>query len=266
MNRDPRSGLFRRFIALGLSVILGTSWTLSFAPSAQAVLRDFYSVTNLNGATVVLGDTLKIQSEFCWSSMRNDPKYPTRLEIKSGNKWIPVGASTLAKNGSVCSKSSFPYLKTFTWTPTSLGTFEIRNREKSPALKAKFTVVASIASSGDSNASSQSGSSNSGSGISRTKGLDKANCSFNGQRLYGSVYITDREIFSDFTVYVTDREIFSDLSVFKTDRELFANKCGLWYITDREIFSDFTIYVTDREIFSDLTIFLTDREIFAGIN
>ena len=172
-----------------------------------------------------------------------------------------MGSAIYKKDKSICSKSAYPYIKIFIWKLDKPGSFQMRNREKSN-INATISVTSKYqppASSGS------SGSASSGSSGSTSSGVDRASCTFKGQKLYGRVYVTDREYFSDFTVYVTDLEYFSDISVYKADSEIFANKCGLWYFTDREYFSDFTIYVTDLEYFSEFTIYVTDREFFAGV-
>ena len=241
--------------------MLIASMSLSGVPAASAASYSFYSLSELTGETFIVGDEIRVQSEFCWTSTKQDPKYPSRIEAQIDGFWKSVGSAIYKKDKSICSKSAYPYIKIFIWKPDKTGSFQMRNREKAD-INASISVTPKYqppASSGS------SGSTSSGSSGSTSSGVNRASCTFNGQKLYGRVYVTDREIFSDFTVYVTDREIFSDISIFKADREIFANKCGLWYFTDREIFSDFTIYVTDREIFSDFTIYVTDREIFAGI-
>ena len=250
LKRLSSSGLVLGFlIALNVAPV-----TPSFADSYS-----YYSLSEASGETFKVGDVLQIQSEFCWSSKKPDPRYPSRIEIYEAGKWKSVGSASFRKDKSVCSKAKYPYLRVFTWTANQVGNFQLRNREKSPSVNALITVTAKTNSSTNSGNGSgstsgggtgSSGGSTSGGGSTSFSGIDKATCSFKGQKLYGRVFITDREIFSDFTVYITDREIFSDLTVFKSDREIFANRCGLWYITDREIFSDFTIYLTDREIFA----------------
>jgi len=244
------------FVTAAAVILLGT-------PSANAYSYSYYSLSEASNESFLVGDEMQVQSEFCWTNAKQDPKYPSKREAKINGVWKSVGTSKFKKDKSVCSKSAFPYLKIFVWKLNQSGTFQLRNREKNPSINVSITVESKVSSTPSSAPTASGGSTTSGG--STASGIDRASCSFKGQKLYGRVFITDREIFSDFTVYITDREIFSDLTVFKSDREIFANRCGLWFITDREIFSDFTIYLTDREIFSDFTIYLTDREIFAGV-
>jgi hypothetical protein len=260
---------FKQVAILSVSSALILVSSFTGISGANAAVYSYYSLNELDNEEFIFGDQLKIQSEFCWVTNKNHPKYPTKIETKINGKWVSAGSSKFSKDKTVCSKAAYPYLKTFLWTPNQVGTFEIRNKEKSPYLSATITVRTRLATPSTSASSAAVSPSTapvpSIGGNSSSLGINKATCSFKGQKLYGSVFVTDREIFSDFTVYITDRESFSDISVYKADRESFANKCGLWYFTDREIFSDFTIYVTDREIFSDFTIYVTGREIFAGI-
>jgi hypothetical protein len=107
------------------------------------------------------------------------------------------------------------------------------------------------------------GSRSSGSGVA-SRGFDSRNCTFNGKKLYGSVYFTSSSAFADFNVYFTSSSAFADLSVYFTSSSTFASSCGTWYRTSSSVFADFTVYITSSSAFADFTIYPTSSSAFAG--
>ena len=107
------------------------------------------------------------------------------------------------------------------------------------------------------------GSGSSGSGLS-SRGFDSRNCTFNGKKLYGSVYFTSSSAFADFSVYVSSSSAFADLSVYFTSSSAFASSCGTWYRTSSSAFADFTVYLTSSSSFADFSIYSTSSSAFAG--
>lgn len=97
-------------------------------------------------------------------------------------------------------------------------------------------------------------------------GFDARNCTFNGKKLYGSVYVTPYSSFADISVYVTPYSSFADLNVYETSYQSFASSCGIWYQTKYSSFADFTIYLTPYESFADFSIYFTPYQSFAGVN
>ena len=114
---------------------------------------------------------------------------------------------------------------------------------------------------GSTNSGLGSGSSSGGSNI---RGFNRSNCTFDGQKLYGSVYFTTSSVFADFNVYAASSSIFADLKVYFTSSSIFASSCGNWYRASSPTFADFTVYLTSSSVFADFTIYPTSSSIFAG--
>ena len=95
-------------------------------------------------------------------------------------------------------------------------------------------------------------------------GFSKASCSFNRQKLSGSVYFTSNSVLADFKVFIASSSIFSDLNVYLTGSSVFASSCGHWYQTSNSVLADFSVYITSSPVLADFSIFLTDSSIFAG--
>lgn len=114
---------------------------------------------------------------------------------------------------------------------------------------------------GSSNRGSSSGS---GVGGLNSRGFNKANCTFNGKKLYGRVYFTKYSFDSDFKVYVSDYSFDSDLKVFLTDYSFDANSCGKWYPTKYSFDADFKVYFTSYSFDADFKIYETEYSFDAG--
>lgn len=110
-------------------------------------------------------------------------------------------------------------------------------------------------------------SSNSGSSSreSNTRGFNKSNCTFNGKKLYGSVYITPYSSLADFSVHQTQYSTFAVVTVYETNYESLATRCGVWYFTEYSSMADFTIYLTPYSSLADFSIYYTNFESLAGI-
>jgi hypothetical protein len=103
-----------------------------------------------------------------------------------------------------------------------------------------------------------------GSGGFNSRGFNKSNCTFNGKKLYGSVYFTSSSVLADFKVYSTNSSILADLSVYFPSSSILASSCGNWYRTSSSILADFTVYLTSSSILADFTIYPTNSSILAG--
>jgi len=114
---------------------------------------------------------------------------------------------------------------------------------------------------GSTNSGLGSGSS---SGGSNSRGFNRSNCTFDGQRLYGSVYFTTSSYSADFSVYVASSSYASDLQVYLTSSSYSANSCGLWHKTSSSYLADFIVYLTSSSYSSDFSINLTNSSYSAG--
>lgn len=103
------------------------------------------------------------------------------------------------------------------------------------------------------------------SGIS-ARGFNRAACTFDGKKLYGSVYFTSSSAFADFSVYAASSSAFADLNVYFSSSSAFTSSCGEWYRTSSSAFADFTVYLTSSSAFADFTIYPTSSSAFAGTN
>ncbi len=97
-----------------------------------------------------------------------------------------------------------------------------------------------------------------------TRGFNKFDCTFDGKKLYGSVYFTSSSAFADFTVYAASSSVFADLSVYFAPSSTFANSCGVWSRTTSSAFADFSVYLTSSSAFADFSIYPTSSSLFAG--
>ena len=113
--------------------------------------------------------------------------------------------------------------------------------------------------------SSNSGlGSGSSSGGINSRGFNKLNCTFDGQKLYGSVYFTTSSYSADFSVYVSSSSYSSDLQVYLTSSSYSANSCGLWHQTSSSYSADFIVYLTSSSYSSDFSINMTSSSYSAG--
>jgi hypothetical protein len=103
------------------------------------------------------------------------------------------------------------------------------------------------------------------SGIS-SRGFNRAACTFDGKKLYGSVYFASSSAFADFSVYAASSSVFADLNVYFSSSSAFTSSCGEWYRTSSSAFADFTVYLTSSSAFADFTIYPTSSSAFAGTN
>lgn len=103
------------------------------------------------------------------------------------------------------------------------------------------------------------------SGIS-SRGFNRAACTFDGKKLYGSVYFASSSAFADFSVYAASSSAFADLNVYFASSSAFTSSCGEWYRTSSSAFADFTVYLTSSSAFADFTIYPTSSSAFAGTN
>ena len=101
------------------------------------------------------------------------------------------------------------------------------------------------------------------SGIS-SRGFNRAACTFDGKKLYGSVYFASSSAFADFSVYATSSSAFADLNVYFSSSSAFTSSCGEWYRTSSSAFADFTVYLTSSSAFADFSIYSTSSSAFAG--
>jgi hypothetical protein len=111
-------------------------------------------------------------------------------------------------------------------------------------------------------------------------GVGRDSCTFEGVRLYGSVYISaippGAVAGADFSIYVSEIRPggigFADLSVFVTESPWKATSCGIWYFTDFPPGSvagaDFSVYISDippgAVAGADFSIYFTDSSLYAG--
>ena len=103
------------------------------------------------------------------------------------------------------------------------------------------------------------------SGIS-SRGFNRAACTFDGKKLYGSVYFASSSAFADFSVYAASSSAFADLNVFFSSSSAFTSSCGEWYRSSSSAFADFTVYLASSSAFADFTIYPTSSSAFAGTN
>jgi hypothetical protein len=103
------------------------------------------------------------------------------------------------------------------------------------------------------------------SGIS-SRGFNRAACTFDGKKLYGSVYFASSSAFADFSVYAASSSAFADLNVYFSSSSAFTSSCGEWYRTSSSAFADFTVYLASSSAFADFTIYPTSSSAFAGTN
>jgi len=120
--------------------------------------------------------------------------------------------------------------------------------------KSLWTCETTLYDSSFGSASSGLGSSNSG----------LYDCTYDGQRLYGSVYFTSSSYAADFSVYVTSSSYSSDLKVYLTSSPYSANSCGQWYPTNSSYSADFIVYLTSSSYAADFSIYLTSSSYSAG--
>jgi hypothetical protein len=99
-----------------------------------------------------------------------------------------------------------------------------------------------------------------------SRGFNKFDCTFDGKKLYGSVYFTSSSAFADFSVYAASSPAFADLNVYLSSSSAFTSSCGEWYRTSSSAFADFTVYLTSSSAFADFTIYSTSSSAFAGTN
>jgi len=128
--------IFAGFIAFTLFLLISEA-----SPSFGAD-TEFQSLSGLQGKNFVLGDTVKIESEFCWNSNKQNPKYPRLIEARINGKWVGIGKSNFIKLPARCTDEQFPFMKVYTWKIDRLGSVNLRNREKTPFVLADISVFA----------------------------------------------------------------------------------------------------------------------------
>jgi hypothetical protein len=89
-------------------------------------------------------------------------------------------------------------------------------------------------------------------------------CYFEGQRIWGDVYITSSSWQADFDVYVTSSSWQADLDVYLADNSWQASSCGEWHLVDSSWQADFEIYLVDSSWQADFEIYLVDSSWQAG--
>lgn len=109
------------------------------------------------------------------------------------------------------------------------------------------------------------GSGGTSSGIT-SRGFNRVACTFDGKKLYGSVYFASSSAFADFSVYAASSSAFADLSVYFSSSSAFTSSCGEWYRSSSSAFADFTVYLASSPAFADFTIYPTSSPAFAGTN
>lgn len=105
-----------------------------------------------------------------------------------------------------------------------------------------------------------------GSGSSNTssQGFNKTNCTFDGKKLFGSVYFTNSSYSADFSVYIASSSYSADLNVYQTGSAYSAYACGLWYPTNSSYTADFSVYLTNSSYSADFSIYQTASSYSAG--
>lgn len=113
---------------------------------------------------------------------------------------------------------------------------------------------------------SNSGTSGSSSGNSNnySRGLNRNTCTFNGKKLYGSVYVTSSPGLADLSVYIASSPGLADLSVYLASSPGLTSSCGSWYKTTSFGLADFSIYVTSSPGLADISVYLTSSPGLAG--
>ena len=129
----------RRFNIFAVTVLF---FSLIQMPQTKAAEFNFQSLSELQGKKFTLGDTLRIESEFCWNNKKQSTRYPRLIEAKFNGKWTGIGQSRFQKLPTRCTDSKYPFMKIYTWKVDRLGTINLRNREKNPFVVASLEVYA----------------------------------------------------------------------------------------------------------------------------
>lgn len=137
-----------KFLKVTVVAALTLHMSLVSPLTANSYDPEYGSLQELDQVNLFLGDVLKVETEWCWSSRR--PSGATarkRLEIFSGNRWKPVGKTVFARSAS-CTKKN-PFVQKFVWEVDVMGEIETGNfsgklRMRDTAVKPSIYVQATV--------------------------------------------------------------------------------------------------------------------------
>lgn len=202
-----------------------------------------------NRFTITQGQTLRM-----WSCWRGAPGQVALLQVSSGT-WRTVYRTTL-KRSSRCS-SSHPLIATYRFTPSSAGTYRLRERVKPKGSWSAATVYHRLTVTAPTPPPSGGGGSGGGGG-------SPDRCYAKGIPLWGSVYFTSSSVLADLSVYFTSSSALADINVYFTSSSVLARSCGLWYQTSSSVLADFSVYVTSSSVLADVVAYRTSSSVLAG--